>query len=245
MSSNTTPSKTISVCPEHGTQHSLTSGLCVYPTCVAKIVSFHASKNKSIYLFWKRVRQYGLKEDFIIWAVKELLREEKVHGKKPTLNPSWLFLRLKHYLWHEANKSSNPYWRVPETSQSKLQKATIYYEDLKEYYRKQDKEYVFDSIINKGIEYSNDGNNHPTPLEEMEFYELKDYIVKTWGEPWYLYASGDITVTDTARLTGLKLAEVKSIWTDTIAPAIRKDYFGHSKNSSKSVKNLKSQSKDQ
>lgn len=233
MSSNNTPSN-ISVCPEHGDTHSLSSGLCVYPTCMAKLITYHSLKNKSINLFWKRVRQYGLKEDFVIWAVKELVREEKTHGKKPTLNHSWLYLRLKHYLWHEAHKSSNPYWRIPQTSQTKLDKATIYYEDLKNYYKDQGKDFIFDTVINKGIEYTNDYRNQPTPLEELEYLELKDYIVKNFGEPWYLYASGDINLTDASRLTGLKLVEVKEVW-ETIAEKIRTDYYGRPKTEQKKI----------
>jgi hypothetical protein len=227
MSSKSTTPKApkLSICQIHGTRHALSSGLCADPDCVGRIITTHAKANRTIKRNWHKILKAGLARDFEVWVIEELLREQQKYGKPPTLNIVWLSLRVRHFLWHQAGKYDLPTWKIPATAKKELQKATIYYEDLRSRYDERGDGHIFDAMINNNIEFSGMYNNTTTPEEDVEYNELKTFIIVNFGEPWALYAEGQINITDCSKLTGLKIAEIRQAW-EHIRKRIKTEYFG-------------------
>lgn len=215
--------KKLSICPVHGDLHSLSSGLCTDLGCIAKIIETFSKSWKVIGRYWRRIKLGGLKDDFCVFVVQELLKEEKYKDKKPTLNPKWLIFRLKQYLYKDARESSLPEHMIPKFAKTKIQAGQLYYEDLKAQYERDGTSHILDEMINEG--FGNMGGTYiPNPEQAVMYIELKQFIIDRYGEAWFLFAIGSINHIDVAKLTNTSMREVMNIW-NTIRLEIQKDYF--------------------
>jgi hypothetical protein len=210
-------------CPIHGEVHTLSSGLCTDLGCIAKIIETFSKTWKVIARYWRRIKLGGLKDDFCVFVVQELLKEEKYKDKKPTLNPKWLIFRMKQYLYKDARESSLPEHMIPKFAKTKIQAGQLYYEDLKAKYEREGSADILDEIINEGFDNLG-GTQILNPEQTIIFSELKQYIITNYGEAWFLYAIGSITHIDVAKLTGHSIREVTKLW-NTIRLEIQKNYF--------------------
>lgn len=216
--------KVLSWCPIHGDRYALTSGLCTDPNCVAKIITTFSKSWKAIARYWRRIRLAKLKEDFCIFVVEQLMKEEKKAGKKPTLNPKWLIFRMRQYLYKDARYASIAECDIPKFARTKLQQSQIYYEDLKNKLSEQGESHIIDSMINEG--FAKLGKSDlPNPETVMMFTETKQFIIDKYGEPWFLFAIDAINSTDICKLTGTSLREVSIVW-EQIRKQIQKEHFG-------------------
>ena len=224
LSSTNLSEKKLSVCPTHGSIHSLSSGLCCDLGCIAKIIETFSKSWKSIARYWRRIRLGGLKDDFCTFVVEQLMKEEKHKGKKPTLNPKWLIFRMKQYLYKDARESSLPDHMIPKFAKTKVQAGQLYYEDLKSRFEEDGTSYILDAMVNEGFNRMGK-QDIPNPEKVLIFTELKQLIINTYGEPWFLYAIEGITIMDLCKLTGYSLKEATRLW-EQIRKEIQVNYFG-------------------
>jgi len=194
----------LSWCEVHGKQHALSSGLCCNIDCVKKIIWHHASSWKVIKAKWLYINQLNCGDDFAVWVVHELLREEKEQGKKPTLNPHWLRFRILKYASTKIRYSDLPNQSVPKMSVKQIDKNTTYIESTKANHRS-----ILEEMINEGAM----GNNAIVDVEElMSQRELKEAIKAKFGETVLLRLTDEITKKEYTRLLGAGVSGASDLY---------------------------------
>ena len=188
----------LSWCDVHAKKHALSSGLCTHPDCVKKIIWTHAKTWKVIKKSWAYINKLKCADDFAIYCVAELLKEEKEQGKKPTLNPWWLKFRLRKYVASHLHKSDLPVQMVPSIHRRKIDQTSIYMDAVKE----QNKHIIEDMIRDGAYNHS----SFSSSLHKFLHRELREAIHEKFGETALLYLTDEISRNEYIKLLGMGIA---------------------------------------
>jgi len=188
----------LSWCEVHEKIHALSSGLCTHPDCVKKIIWTHAKTWKVIKKSWSYINKLKCADDFAIYCVAELLREEQEQGKKPTLNPWWLKFRLRKYVASHIHKSNLPVQSVPRIHRRKIDQTSIYIDAVKD-----KNKHIIEEMIREG---SFNASSFQTAEGKYLHNELRHSIQTKFGETVLLYLTDEITRNEYIKLMAVGIA---------------------------------------
>jgi hypothetical protein len=165
---------------------------------VQKIIWTHAKTWKVIKRSWSYINKLGAAEDFAVYCVAELLREEKEQGKKPTLNPWWLRFRLQKYIASHLYKSNLPVQSVPVMHRRKIDKTSIYIDAVKE-----QNKHIIEELIRDGA-YNHESMH--TAEHKFLHNEFRQAIHKKFGETALLFMTDEINRNEFIKIMSVGIA---------------------------------------